>query len=241
MSDPQLKLKQWLSNKLEPRGTSAQLAAALGVQPVAVTRMKNVDSDNPKERRQIRPDEIERIARFFNELPPGFEQMTSWLADADTTPPAYLPKSNASFPPRYQQFKSDGYVPLLGQSVAGPNGRFILNGAEVARLFVPPMLEGVEGAYAVRVYGTSMEPRFKAGETVWINPNEPVRAGDDVIVQILTDEENQRESYIKEFKSQSSKVTRLWQHHPDEGETNDLQFPTSQVFSVHKIVFHATV
>lgn len=103
------------------------------------------------------------------------------------------------------------------------------------------MLEGVDGAYAVRVYGTSMEPRFKAGETVWINPNEPVRAGDDVIVQVATEEENQRESYIKEFRSQSSKVTRLWQHNPEDDEPNEVTFPSSKVFSIHKIVFHATV
>ncbi len=159
--------------------------------------------------------------------------------DEPVTPTATKP--NASFPPRFQKFDGDGYVPLLGQSIGGPNGRFILNGSEVGRLFVPPMLEGVEGAYAVRVYGTSMEPRFKAGETVWINPNEPVRSGDDVIVQVVTDEENQRESYIKEFRSQSSKVTRLWQHNPEEGETNEVTFSSSTVFSVHKIVFHATV
>lgn len=150
-------------------------------------------------------------------------------------------RPNASFPPRYQTFPEGGYIPLLGQSVAGPNGRFIMNGAEVGRLFVPPMLEGVEGAYAVRVYGTSMEPRFKAAETVWINPHEPVRSGDDVIVQILTDEENERESYIKEFRSQSAKLTRLWQHNPGEGEDHEIIFDSSVVFSIHKIVFHATV
>ncbi|MBB4063648.1 XRE family transcriptional regulator [Gellertiella hungarica] len=182
-----------------------------------------------------------------------FKVSLDWLlrgkgSDADTEdeddreePAAFRSRPNASFPPRYESFTSDGYIPLLGQSVTGPNGRFILNGAEVGRLFVPPMLEGVEGAYAVRVYGTSMEPRFKAGETVWINPNEPVRTGDDVVVQIVTDEENGRESYIKEFRSQSSKVTRLWQHNPEEGEANELTFDTKQVFSVHKIVFHATV
>ena len=150
-------------------------------------------------------------------------------------------KPNASFPPRYQSFAGDGYIPLLGQTIGGPNGRFILNGAEVGRLFVPPMLEGVEGAYAVRVYGTSMEPRYVAGETVWLNPHEPVRQGDDVVVQLLTDEENGRESYIKRFISKSSKVTRLWQHNPDEGENNELEFDSDKVFSIHKIVFHATV
>lgn len=155
--------------------------------------------------------------------------------------PGTKPTPNASFPPRYQAFPSDHSTPMLGQSVAGPNGRFVLNGSEVGRVFTPPMLEGVEGAYAVRVYGTSMEPRYVAGETVWLNPNEPVRQGDDVVIQILTDEENGRESYIKKFLSQSARVTRLWQHNPDEGEENELVFDSDKVFSIHKIVFHATV
>jgi phage repressor protein C with HTH and peptisase S24 domain len=155
--------------------------------------------------------------------------------------PLRASKPNASFPPRYQQFPADSSLPLLGQTVAGPNGRFILNGTEVGRVFTPPMLEGVEGAYAVRVYGTSMEPRYYAGETVWLNPHEPVRQGDDVVVQIVTDEEHGRESYIKRFVSKSSTVTRLWQHNPDEGEENELSFDTDKVFSIHKIVFHATV
>lgn len=148
---------------------------------------------------------------------------------------------NASFPPRYQPFSADKSVPVLGQTVAGPNGRFILNGSEVGRVFMPPMLEGVEGAYAVRVYGTSMEPRYFAGQTVWLNPHEPVRQGDDVVVQIVTDEENGRESYIKRFVSQSSKVTRLYQYNPEEDEQHELEFETDKVFSVHKIVFSANI
>lgn len=150
-------------------------------------------------------------------------------------------KPNASFPPTYQRFNGNFSLPLLGQTAGGPNGKFILNGNEVGRVFTPPMLEGVDGAYAVRVYGTSMEPRYVAGETVWLNPHEPVRQGDDVVVQLLTDEESGRESYIKRFSSRSSKVVRLWQHNPEEGEDNDLEFPADKVFSIHKIVFHATV
>ncbi len=106
---------------------------------------------------------------------------------------------------------------------------------------MPPMLEGIEDAYAVRVYGTSMEPRYFAGQTVWLNPQEPVRQGDDVVVQIITDEENGRESYIKRFVSRSSKVTRLYQYNPEEGESHDLTFDTETVFSIHKIVFSANV
>ncbi|MFV0800588.1 helix-turn-helix transcriptional regulator [Brucella anthropi] len=156
------------------------------------------------------------------------------------------PKPNASFPPRYQEFPQDHSIPLLGQSAGGPNGRFILNGTEVGRVFCPPMLEGVEGAYAVMVYGTSMEPRYFAGETVWVNPHLPVRAGDDVIAQLIEEgvdegEAHPVESYIKRFESRSSRVLRLYQYNPDEGEDKELEFDADKVFSVHKIVFHANV
>jgi len=150
------------------------------------------------------------------------------------------PKPNASFPPKYQEFPQGQSIPLLGQSAGGPNGRFVLNGTEVGRVFCPPMLEGVEGAYAVMVFGTSMEPRYFAGETVWVNPHLPVRSGDDVIAQFVGDEEGlPADSYIKRFTSQSSKVLRLYQYNPDEGEEHDLEFDADTVFSVHKIVFKA--
>lgn len=167
----------------------------------------------------------------------------SWLeSGVEASQQPVKPKPNASFPPRYQEFPQGQTIPLLGQTAGGPNGRFILNGTEVGRVFCPPMLEGVEGAYAVMVFGTSMEPRYFAGETVWVNPHLPVRAGDDVIAQIIEEgEEAPVESYIKRFTSQSSKVLRLYQYNPDEGEEKELEFDTDKVFSVHKIVFQAHV
>lgn len=150
------------------------------------------------------------------------------------------PAPNASFPPRYERFP-DSTVPLLGQTVGGPNGRFILNGQKVADVFCPPALAGVEGAYAVQVYGTSMEPKFEAGETVWLHPTSPVRSGDYVVVQLLTNEDDAPESYIKQFVSRSSKSLKLRQFNPEEGDEHELEFDNSRVFTVHKIVFHALV
>jgi len=149
---------------------------------------------------------------------------------------------NASFPPVYQQFPSTRRIPLFGQTEAGPNGKFVMNGALVADVFCPPGLENVPDAYAVRVYGTSMEPRYKAGETVWLNPQLPVRAGDDVVVQLKPEHDgDEMASYIKEFRSRSSKVLKLWQHNPEEGEPKELVFDNDDVFSVHKVVHHATL
>lgn len=191
-------------------------------------------------KRSVKSSNLEKLANALLLDPFALARNEALPIEQGAKQEALASKPNASFPPRYQRFSDTEYTPLLGQSVAGPNGRFILNGSEVARLFTPPMLEGVEGAYAVRVYGTSMEPRYEAGETVWLNPNEPVRRGDDVVVQLITDEESGRESYIKRFVSQSAKVIKLWQHNPDEGEAHELEFDAERVFSVHKVVFHAT-
>lgn len=170
----------------------------------------------------------------------AYNEGSQYAATGETNTPQQ-PKPNASFPPQYQKFQGDRSIPLIGQTSGGPNGRFVLNGSEIGRVFCPPGLENVGDAYAVRVFGTSMEPRFMAGETVWLNPQEPVRSGDDVVVQILRQGDDQPvESYIKQFKSRSSGIVRLWQHNPEEGETHELEFPNDAVFSIHKIVFHAT-
>ncbi len=212
--------------------TQEAIAQAFGIKRVSVTQWEN-DTTTPS------TEKIPELAALLG-------VSVDWLlkgGEPEREPSQRAkPKPNASFPPRYQEFPQDHSIPLLGQSAGGPNGRFILNGTEVGRVFCPPMLEGVEGAYAVMVYGTSMEPRYFAGETVWVNPHLPVRAGDDVIAQILENGDDQPvESYIKRFESRSSKVLRLYQYNPDEGEERELEFDADKVFSVHKIVFHANV
>lgn len=189
--------------------------------------------------------------KTINALAPVLRTTTTWLLDGvgleeeDGDEPAAAaarPVPNASFPPRFQQFDTSRQIPLMGQSEAGPNGKFIMNGQKIADVFCPPGLENVPNAYAVRVYGTSMEPRYRAGETVWLNPQTPVRSGDDVVVQLKpTSDGDDMASYIKEFRSRSSKVLRLWQHNPEEGEPKELEFDSDDVFSVHKVVHHATV
>ena len=86
-----------------------------------------------------------------------------------------------------------------------------------------------------------MEPKFEAGETVWLHPWTPVRSGDYVVAQILNGDADTPSSYIKQFVSKNSKILKLRQLNPEEGENKDIEFPADRVFSVHKIVFHALV
>lgn len=194
--------------------------------------------------RSARPGKLRELARAMmvseDWLLGESDQALPEAVEGESAPPN-RPAPNASFPPTYQPFPEKS-VPLLGQTAAGPNSRFILNGQRVRDVFCPPELAGVEGAYAVQVFGYSMEPKFEPGEVVWINPHAPVRKNDYVVVQVADDDEAQElSSYIKQFVSRSGGILRLRQFNPDEGETEIIEFPTELVMSVHKIVFTALV
>jgi phage repressor protein C with HTH and peptisase S24 domain len=189
-------------------------------------------------KKSVRADKMGELAKALK-LDPGALARNE-MVPVDIVGQPTRPTPNASFPPRWQAFPADVRIPLRGHIAAGANGRFILNGQDIAHVFCPPGLEGVEGAYAVQIEGTSGEPRFYHGETAWVNPHTKVRQGDDVIVQILGDEDDDEvSSYLKRFVSRSGDVLRLYQYNPGKGEQHELEFPADKVFSVHKVVFHA--
>lgn len=136
-------------------------------------------------------------------------------------------------------------LPMYGAAIGGADGRFVLNGNKVADALCPPQLADVPDAYGVFVVGTSMEPRYFAGEAVFLHPHLPVRQGDFVVVQLLgADEGEQVEGYVKRFVSMNAKELVLEQYEDREGidenaPLNDrrrLKFPRSRVAAVHKIV-----
>jgi phage repressor protein C with HTH and peptisase S24 domain len=125
-----------------------------------------------------------------------------------------------------------GRIPLYGQAVGGADGQFPLNGSLITEVAAPPSLAGVAGAYAVMVVGTSMEPRYFAGEAVFVNPRLPVRVGDFVVAQIAADEGEPPFAYVKRYVGQNEKSTRLEQLNPPK----KLSFATGRIVSIHRIV-----
>jgi len=125
-----------------------------------------------------------------------------------------------------------GRIPLYGQAVGGADGQFPLNGSLITEVTAPPSLAGVAGAYAVMVVGTSMEPRYFAGEAVFVNPRVPVRVGDFVVAQIGTHEGEPPLAYVKRYTGQNDKNIRLEQLNPPK----KLAFPADRLVSIHRIV-----
>src|SRR5580700_11315447 len=91
------------------------------------------------------------------------------------------------------------WIPVYGHAVGGKDGEFILNGNQVTEVLAPASLSSVPEAYAVYVVGDSMEPRYFAGETVFINPRLPISRGAFVVAQIASGEENVPHAYVKRF------------------------------------------
>src|SRR6202158_3871896 len=121
---------------------------------------------------------------------------------------ASAPPRNAAIGPAVQ---ITGRIPLYGQAVGGRDGQFPFNGNRITDIAAPPSLAGVPDAYAVAVVGASMEPRYFAGEMLFVNPRLPVRAGDFVVAQIATAEDEPPEAYVKRFHSKDGKTLKLEQ------------------------------
>lgn len=191
--------------------------------------------------RQFSLSEAEKYAR-------NFRVSASWLllgknADAPpitvalSAPPAITrptEQTNMLAPFPVSPY-SDRRIPVYGRAVGGDEGKFEFNGERMGDVFCPPILDGVPEAYAVEVAGESMTPRFRPGETVWVNPRKSVHRGDDVVVQMHPAEpDGTVEGYIKEYVTITPTMLVLRQYNP----AKEIELDRRIIKSVHKVVFH---
>lgn len=156
-----------------------------------------------------------------------------WLASGSGSPPAVREPSNAT-PSRRKPVDPDlgpEWIPAYGQAMGGEDGYFILNGNKIADLLAPPSLVGVQDAYAVYVAGDSMEPRYYAGEALFVNPRVPIRRGDFVVAQVQFEREDTPRAYVKRFQRMNDVELVLEQFNP----AKELRFDSRAVVSVHRI------
>lgn len=130
----------------------------------------------------------------------------------------------------------DHRVPAYGHAMGGPDGEFVLNGNKLADVLAPSSLQSVPDAYAVYVAGESMEPRYYAGEVVFVNPRLPVRKKDFVVAQIRSREGEPELAYVKRFVSLSQGLLRLEQFNPPKILEFKFSGPPDHFCKIHRIV-----
>lgn len=123
-------------------------------------------------------------------------------------------------------------IPLYGTAVGGIDGQFELNGNLLDRVKAPASLFGVKNAYAVRIAGESMWPRYEDGETVYVNPERRPTRNDYVVAQIRREENGPLEAFVKKFVRWNSENLVLHQFNPDK----ELEFDSRLVETVHYIL-----
>jgi phage repressor protein C with HTH and peptisase S24 domain len=124
-------------------------------------------------------------------------------------------------------------LPILGTAEGGPDGLLEWNGDVIDRIPRPPYLADAKDAYALYVTGTSMEPRYRQGELIYVHPGRPATPGSFVVVQFHKDGATPMPSaLVKQFVRRDDRQVVLHQLNPDK----DLKIQIAQVKAVHRIV-----
>lgn len=167
-----------------------------------------------------------------------YEVTLDWLsgkADAPTLvksaqkqPFASETSGRVSFVPGGERlFQGPEDLPILGHVKAGESGFFIDQGEVQGMTTRLKALEGVVGAYAVRVNDDSMFPAYEPDDLVQVNPHLRPMPGQNVVIQLVTGE-----ALIKRLVRRTDKEVRCEQWNPKK----EISYDPKQIRAIHRIV-----
>lgn len=120
-------------------------------------------------------------------------------------------------------------IPLYGSAEAGLGSDITNMDRAIDHIDRPSFLLSASSAYAVYVIGESMEPRFRPGEIVYVDPAVPIRAGVDVIVQMA--DEDKLTAIVKEYSGSNDDAIIFKQYNPEK----KITIEKFRVTSIHLI------
>ena len=109
-------------------------------------------------------------------------------------------------------------------------GCIVLRGGSQTQIRKPSFLDYTDDAYAVLVHGDPMQPRYYAGDTLFVDPTAAPRVGDDVAVMIQL--EGQLIAVFREcVKLTEASITVL-----ELSSGKEATFQSSDIYGVHVVV-----
>ena len=206
-------IADWIRRGLLRSGkTQRGLAAALGIDPSGVNRML-------KGERQLRADEIERVASYLGTEPPTAPGQSVYSKDVD---PSHIVTGG---------LVGDRDLPVYASAMGG-DGEMIVSYEPIEYVKRPSVLEGVPGGFAMFVVGDSMEPRYEPGELLLVHPKKTALPGDDVLVVKINGNDHDNEAMVKRLVRFSGSVYRLKQYNP----ANEFDLPAAEVKNCFVVV-----
>lgn len=206
----------------ETRHTQKELAAHLGVDPAAITRLLRGE-------RRLRLDEAPKVAEFF-----GLEPAAAFIAPGSESASGggnvdLRPAASANADPDHGARD----LPVYGSAQGGPDGMTI-DYEPIEWMRRPQALEGVVDAFAFYVVGDSMDPRFRHGERLLVHPRRPPRPGEDVLLILRGGEQDGGEvnAMVKTLVAARGNVVRVAQFNP----AKEFDIPASDIAQMRLIV-----
>ncbi len=135
------------------RQSREQLAEAVGVTAVSIFRIENGTQ-------QPRPALLQKLCRIFNRSTAEFYAQESNVVEAS---------------------EGNRWIPILGFVEAGEFAQFGPAGGDDYEDSILTDLEPSPNSFAMRIHGRSMEPDFREGDLVLIDPGVDPRAEDFVV------------------------------------------------------------
>lgn len=117
-------------------------------------------------------------------------------------------------------------LPVMGAVKGGAEGFYFNEGDPKEFVARPSALDGVANAFALYVDGDSMEPRYFAGEILYVNPNRPITRNCFVAVEL-----QDGQGMIKQFVKRSDETVVLRQFNPPK----DIRLPAREVKRIYRI------
>ncbi len=122
-------------------------------------------------------------------------------------------EADIEFPKREDMPKD---VPVWGVAAGSNEGAFIINvGEAIDYVRRPPGLAGKKDVFGIYVQGESMEPKFEAGELLYLDPHRPPRTRDYVVAVRQIDEVEQ-EAYVGRLAFRKGKRVALDKFNPSD-------------------------
>ncbi len=187
-------------------------------------------------------EDIERYAKAFRVRP-------AWLAFEDgpmeygrdggqTAAPVADAGPRVALSPQPQRGGQPNLA-VLGIALGGKegDGDFLLNGSALDFIPRPAGLIGRPAAFAIILRNTSMEPVYKHGWPIFIDPEgrKPVE-GEDVLIELYGDDPDDRENgpaFIKTLVARRGGQHILRQYNPPPEE---LRFDSARVKNLYRVI-----
>lgn len=203
----------------ETRKSKKGLAKALGFGDDA-----SVVSKILKGSREIKAREVAIIRSYFNEQPAPVvhEDFTPNVTNLSQASLVKLPVSRVN------------NVPVYGVTAAGEDGDFSINDGQVIEYVARGAgIMTKASVYALFVQGDSMSPWKEPGQTIYIDPNLPPKAGDYVVIQLKAARDgDMKPAFVKRFVSKTGTKIKLSQHNPK----RELEFALDRVDTIHRVL-----